>query len=110
MAVVLDIPELKVQVARLLAEYRKKPVLDVSDQEIPILQNFRHMIGQCVMSVVVSDPAEWKRQGIRIVNADPSKAFGGCFCDEFGKLVASVKAGNGVDINKLICILCVFAG
>ena len=83
MAVVLDIPELKEQVARLLAEYRKKPVLDVSDQEIPILQNFRHMIGQCVMSVLVSDPAEWKRQGIRVVHADPSKAFGGCFCDEF---------------------------
>jgi len=83
MSAVIDIPALKTDVANLLEEYRKKPVLDISDQEIPILENIRRLIGQCVISVLLSDPAEWKRQGIRIVHADPSKAFGGCFCDAF---------------------------
>jgi predicted Ser/Thr protein kinase len=85
MGIVLDIPELMEEVGRLLIQYKKKTVHDISEQNIPMMEPFRRIISQCVIAVAANDPTEWKQNGIRVVQADPSKAFGGCFCDAFNE-------------------------
>jgi predicted Ser/Thr protein kinase len=85
MSAVLDIPELMDVIGQLLIQYKKKTVHDISEQNIPMMEPFRRIISQCVIAVTANDPDEWKKHGIRVVQADPSKAFGGCFCNAFNE-------------------------
>lgn len=95
MGAVFDIPELMDRVKQLMAEYRKKPVLDVSEIDIPILNDIRPLIRQCVCSNIVSDPAIWAEYKIRVVYRDPKREFGGCFCKAFKEKDPTV-LGQGV--------------